>query len=71
MGTEREQPPDQDIEAAWSEEIEERLTEIDAGIVGLIPWEEVREELFTPPVTPKSNAPLNSIRILHPATPHE
>jgi hypothetical protein len=32
MGTEREQPPDQDIEATWSEEIEERLTEIDGTL---------------------------------------
>ena len=35
-------------------EIEERLTEIDVGTVELIPWDEVREELFAPPVTAKS-----------------
>ena len=29
-----------DVEAAWSEEIERRLAEIDAGTVELIPWEE-------------------------------
>jgi hypothetical protein len=52
MGTEREQPPDQI--SKWSEKIEERLTEIDAGTVELIPWDEVREELFAPPVTAKS-----------------
>ena len=35
-----------DVEAAWSEEIEQRLAEIDAGTVELIPWEDVRAELF-------------------------
>lgn len=46
MGTEREEPSDQDIEAAWSDEIKRRLAEIDAGTVELIPWEEVDAELF-------------------------
>jgi putative addiction module component (TIGR02574 family) len=46
MGTERERASDQDIEAAWSEEIERRLAEIDSASVELIPWEEVRAELF-------------------------
>jgi hypothetical protein len=31
-----------DVEAAWSEEIERRLAEIDAGTVKLIPWDDVR-----------------------------
>ena len=35
-----------DIEAAWSAEIERRLIEIEAGTVELIPWEDVRAELF-------------------------
>jgi len=35
-----------DVEAAWSEEIERRLAEVDAGTVELISWEEVRAELF-------------------------
>lgn len=35
-----------DVEAAWSEEIKRRVAEIDAGAVELIPWEEVRSELF-------------------------
>ena len=48
MGTERERPSEQ-IEAAWSEEIERRLAEIDAGSVELIPWEDVRPELFAQP----------------------
>ena len=38
--------PDPDVEAAWSEEIERRLAEIDAGTVELIPWETVQAELF-------------------------
>ncbi|PYS25379.1 MAG: hypothetical protein DMF72_01830 [Acidobacteria bacterium] len=35
-----------EVEAAWSEEIKRRIAEIDAGTVELIPWEEVRAELF-------------------------
>jgi putative addiction module component (TIGR02574 family) len=35
-----------DVEAAWSAEIERRVAEIDAGTVELIPWEDVRAELF-------------------------
>ena len=46
METTREGISDQDIETAWSKEIERRLAEIDSGIVELIPWEEVRVELF-------------------------
>lgn len=38
-----------DVEAAWSEEIQRRLAEIDAGTVELVPWEEVRAELFGQP----------------------
>lgn len=42
-----------DVEAAqaeeMSEEIKRRLAEIDAGTVELIPWEEVRAELFGQP----------------------
>ena len=43
--------PSPDVEAAWSEEIKRRLSEIDAGTVELIPWEEVRAELFGPIAT--------------------
>lgn len=42
---------DQDIEAAWFKEIERRVAEIDAGTVELVPWEEVRAELFGSTVT--------------------
>ena len=35
-----------DVEAAWSAEIERRLVEIDTGTVELIPWDDVRLELF-------------------------
>ncbi len=34
------------VEAAWSEEIERRVAEIDTGTVELISWEDVRGELF-------------------------
>lgn len=35
-----------DVEVAWSTEIERRLVEIDGGTVELIPWDDVRSELF-------------------------
>ena len=35
-----------DIEAAWSAELERRLVQIDAGEMELIPWDDVRLELF-------------------------
>lgn len=38
--------PEPDVEAAWSAEIERRLVEIDAGTVELIPWDDVRMELY-------------------------
>jgi len=38
-----------DVEAAWSEEIKRRLAEADAGTLELIPWEDVRAELFARP----------------------
>ncbi len=41
--------PEADVEVAWSEEIKRRVAEIDAGTVELIPWEEVRAELFGQP----------------------
>ena len=49
MGTERERPSDQDNEAAWLDDIKGRLAEVDAGTVELIPWEDVRAELFAWP----------------------
>jgi hypothetical protein len=33
-------------QAAWSNEIERRLVEIDSGTVELISWDDVRSELF-------------------------
>ncbi|MBI4443824.1 MAG: addiction module protein [Acidobacteria bacterium] len=38
--------PEPDVQDAWSQEIARRTQEIEAGTVELIPWEEVREELF-------------------------
>ena len=37
--------PDEDVEAAWAEEVERRVRQIDAGEVKTIPWEEVRAKL--------------------------
>ena len=38
--------PDDDVEAAWAEEIERRVRQLDSGEVTTIPWEEVRAKLF-------------------------
>ncbi len=39
--------PDPEVEAAWAEEVERRIRQIDSGEVKLIPWEQVRAELFS------------------------
>ena len=39
--------PDPDAEALWSEEVERRVRQVDAGEVALIPWEQVRSDLFS------------------------
>jgi putative addiction module component (TIGR02574 family) len=36
---------DPDVEAAWAEEIERRLKDVETGKVKLIPWEQVRRRL--------------------------
>jgi putative addiction module component (TIGR02574 family) len=38
--------PDAGLEAAWAEEIERRVRQIDSGEVKTIPWEEVRAKLY-------------------------
>jgi putative addiction module component (TIGR02574 family) len=40
-----EGPADEGVEAAWSDEIQRRIEEIDSGKVQLIPHEEVRRRL--------------------------
>ena len=41
-----DQPPIPGVEAAWAEEIERRMHELDTGLVELIPWEEVKARLL-------------------------
>lgn len=36
---------DEDVEAAWNEEIAKRLKEIDDGTAKMVPWEEVRRKM--------------------------
>jgi len=38
---------DEDVEAAWQEEISRRLKDLDSGRVRTIPWEEVRRKAYT------------------------
>lgn len=40
-----EEPADEGVEAAWSEEIKHRLEDIDSGKVQMISYEEVRRRL--------------------------
>jgi putative addiction module component (TIGR02574 family) len=35
-----------DVEAAWSEEIRQRLADVDAGVVTPIPWSEARRRIL-------------------------
>lgn len=39
-------PLDREVERAWQIEIDNRLRQIDAGVVKCIPWEEVRDRLY-------------------------
>lgn len=39
---------DSGVEAAWLKEIEKRVTELDSGAIGSIPWTEVRARVFNP-----------------------
>jgi putative addiction module component (TIGR02574 family) len=38
--------PDEGVEAAWAEEIERRVRQIDSGEVKTIPWGDVRAKLY-------------------------
>jgi putative addiction module component (TIGR02574 family) len=38
--------PEEDVEAAWTQEIQRRIAELEAGTVETVPWEDVRRELF-------------------------
>jgi putative addiction module component (TIGR02574 family) len=35
-----------DVEAAWAEEIQRRLAEVDAGLVTPVPWPEARQRIL-------------------------
>lgn len=37
---------DPDVEQAWTSEIEKRLAQIDSGEVDLIPWEDIKKEMY-------------------------
>ncbi|MEK6375339.1 MAG: addiction module protein [Acidobacteriota bacterium] len=38
--------PDEGVEAAWAEEVERRVRQLESGEVKTIPWEEVRAKLY-------------------------
>lgn len=40
---------DEEVQAAWAEEIERRVRQIDSGEVTTIPWEEVRAKAYARP----------------------
>ena len=37
-----DQPFDSDVQAAWAEEIQRRMADLDCGAVKAIPWDEAR-----------------------------
>ncbi len=37
--------PSEEVERAWSEEVERRIADVDAGSAQLVPWEEVRARI--------------------------
>lgn len=39
--------PEADVEAAWDLELQNRVAEVEAGTVELIPWDRVRSEIFS------------------------
>jgi putative addiction module component (TIGR02574 family) len=41
-----DQSSDEGIEAAWSDEIRDRLDQIDSGEVEAVPWEEAKRRIF-------------------------
>ena len=38
---------DADVDAAWRREVARRIGELDAGAAQTVPWEQVRDELFS------------------------
>jgi putative addiction module component (TIGR02574 family) len=40
------EPPDEAVEAAWADEIQQRLVDVDAGRVTPIPWPEARRRIL-------------------------
>jgi putative addiction module component (TIGR02574 family) len=40
------EPAIEDVEAAWADEIQKRLMEVDSGAVTPIPWSEARRRIF-------------------------
>ena len=42
-----EPPADVDVEQAWREEVERRVHALENGTVDTVPWEQVRDELWS------------------------
>ena len=42
-----EPAPDSDVEEAWRQEVARRVAELDSGAARTVPWEEVRDRLFS------------------------
>ena len=42
-----EPPADVDIEQAWKEEVERRIQALDEGKAQVVPWDQVRDELWS------------------------
>jgi putative addiction module component (TIGR02574 family) len=42
-----EPAPDADVDAAWRREVARRVEALDPGVADTVPWEQVRDELFS------------------------
>lgn len=42
-----EPAPDTNVEEAWRREVARRVAELDSGAARTVPWEEVRDQLFS------------------------
>lgn len=42
-----DQAPESGVEAAWAEEIERRVKQLDSGEVKTVPWKDLKDRLLT------------------------
>jgi Putative addiction module component len=45
-GLDKQDVHEEAVDAAWSEEIQKRVTEVDSGAVATVPWSQARERFL-------------------------